>query len=89
MSGALLADPGGKTMAVMSAPDKPTDADAPAPENPWPARLKAIRDRHGLTQEEAAARINAPLGTWRGWEQGRRRPNPMIQRLIELAFPDG
>ena len=54
----------------------------------WIARLKSLREFYGLDQAEAASRINAPLGTWRNWEQGRRVPSPMIVKLLELAFPE-
>lgn len=65
----------------------------PATGNPWPERLKALRIHldtpdKPASQEEVAARINAPLGTWRNWEQGRRVPNAMIVRLLELTFPE-
>jgi DNA-binding transcriptional regulator YiaG len=68
---------------------KPRPRSAP---NPWPDRLRDLRRIYGtrgvaITQEEAAERINCPVATWRGWEQGRRKPNPMIVRLLELQFP--
>lgn len=59
----------------------------PAP-NPWPGRLKRLRERHGLTQTEAAARVGTGLRTWQNWEYGRTRPNPMIAKLLDLTFPD-
>jgi DNA-binding transcriptional regulator YiaG len=55
--------------------------------NPWPAKLKALRQHYGLTQQQACEEITAPLSTWRGWEHGRRRPSPMIDKLLRLAFP--
>ena len=59
---------------------KPTD---------WPSTLKALREFYGgITQREAAARIEAPFGTWRNWEQGIRKVNPMMARLIRLSFPE-
>jgi DNA-binding transcriptional regulator YiaG len=60
----------------------------PAGSNPWPATLGSLRAHYGISQEEAAGRIDCPLGTWRNWEQGRRVPNAMIQRLIRLTFPE-
>lgn len=61
--------------------------------NPWPTRLTALREHYGtdgkaLPQDEAAARITCSVRTWQGWEQGRRKPNPMIIRLLQLAFPE-
>ncbi len=58
------------------------------PGNPWPATLKRLRVDLGLDQVQAAERVDAPLGTWRGWEQGRRVPSPMIVKLMRLAFPE-
>jgi DNA-binding transcriptional regulator YiaG len=37
------------------------------------ADLLAWRNGLGLTQPEAAAALNTPLGTYRRWEQGTRR----------------
>lgn len=57
--------------------------------NPWPKRLHDLREFYGkITQEEAASRIDAPAGTWRGWEYGRRLPSPMIIKLLKLTFPE-
>ena len=56
--------------------------------NPWPKTLAGLRDALGLTQAEAAAKIDVPIGTWRNWEQGRRRPSPAIARLLWLTFPE-
>lgn len=44
-------------------------------------QLTEWRHRMGLTQAEAAAALNTPLGTYRGWEQGRH-PAP---GLIDVA----
>ena len=74
-------------MAVMAKKRTPAPPPEP-PANPWPARLAGIRALYKLTLDEAAARISAPVSTWNNWEYGRRRPNPMIQRLIELTFPE-
>lgn len=57
------------------------------------AELKAWRDRHGLTMEQAGARIvvdgkPATRGTWHAWESGRKVPKYAqmleIQRVTEL-----
>lgn len=55
--------------------------------NPWPARFSAMRKGAGLTQAEAADMIDAPIGTWRNWEQGRRRPPPTVVKLLRLTWP--
>lgn len=43
--------------------------------------LKELREWLGWTQEQMAAALNTPLGTYRGWEQGRY-PAP---GLIDVA----
>jgi len=53
--------------------------------HPWAVRLKGIRDRHGLTQKEAAAKIGAATRTWIGWENGRT-PSKAFQLLIDKTF---
>jgi DNA-binding transcriptional regulator YiaG len=73
----------------MKKPKKPPSAKTPpASTNPWPRRLKALRERLGLTQTEAAERIGTVLRTWQNYEYGRRQPGPMVAKLIELAFPE-
>lgn len=53
-------------------------------DNPWPARLRAIIDRFGLTREEAAKRIRVSRRAWTSWESGDQIPSPAHQLLIEL-----
>jgi DNA-binding transcriptional regulator YiaG len=60
----------------------------PAGNNPWPGRLKALREHYDISQKQAAERIDASLGSWRNWEQGLRTPSPMIVRLLKLTFPE-
>lgn len=48
--------------------------------------IKAIRARLGLSQAQFAARFGVSIGTLRGWEYGRRRPDGparMLLRIIE------
>lgn len=46
-------------------------------------RLREIRVRSGLTQEEVARRLRVtPMSVW-GWEKGRRRPS--IDQVEEIA----
>ncbi len=58
------------------------------PSNPWPATLAALRTKLDLSQQQAADRVKAPVGTWRGWEYGRRVPSAMIAELLRLSFPE-
>jgi transcriptional regulator with XRE-family HTH domain len=46
-------------------------------------RLKQLRERVGLTQEQLAERAGVPIGTLRGWEYGRREP--LLSAAGELA----
>lgn len=50
-----------------------------------PARLKRWRKQQGLTQEEAARKLNICLNTWSNWERGRTSPSKMAQALLVLG----
>ena len=56
--------------------------------NPWPKRLKALRERHGLTQAAAAAKVGVAMRTWISWENDHRQPSGPAALLIRHAFPD-
>jgi len=43
-----------------------------------------IRQRTGLSQPAFARRIGVPVGTIRGWEQGRRAPQGPARVLLAL-----
>lgn len=54
----------------------------PNPENAvTQARLKL-----SLTQEAFAKLLDTPIGTVRGWEQGRRKPPPCAKLLMRVAM---
>lgn len=44
----------------------------------------AIRARTGLSQAEFARSIGVAVGTLRGWEQERRRPDGPVRVLLAL-----
>lgn len=46
-------------------------------------RLKMLRKRKGLSQEEIAPEVGVKYGTYRNWEQGVRDPG--TEALIRLA----
>ena len=46
--------------------------------------VTAIRERSGLSQAEFARSIGVAVGTLRGWEQGRRRPEGPARVLLAL-----
>jgi putative transcriptional regulator len=47
--------------------------------------VTAARLKLGLTQSAFARLLETPLGTVRGWEQGRRRPPPCALLLMRIA----
>jgi transcriptional regulator with XRE-family HTH domain len=46
-------------------------------------RLKRLRERAGFSQPQLAAAAGVPVGTLRGWEQGRRIPG--LDAAVQLA----
>ena len=56
----------------------------PKNRNPWPARLKKLRDSHGLTNEDIAKRLRIPLRLWKSWLYDNRIPSAAAQALISL-----
>ena len=52
------------------------------------SRLKKLRDAHGLTQEQFAARYHIPLGTLRDWEQGRSEPDKPARAYLTVIARD-
>lgn len=53
----------------------------------WSAQCRALREKLGLSQSEAAARIEElSVRTWQGWELGKSAPAPWAQRLIMKEF---
>ncbi len=49
------------------------------------AHLRRLRERAGLTQEDAARRIGVSLGGYRAWEKGRV-PHPGNRRRLASMF---
>jgi transcriptional regulator with XRE-family HTH domain len=54
------------------------------PENPWPARLSALRAKLGLTQVQLAARLRISQSQLSAYQSGSRKPTRPIAYLIEL-----
>jgi putative transcriptional regulator len=48
-------------------------------------RIRQIRQRLAVTQQEFAELLNVSLSTVRSWEQGLRTPDGASQRLLEIA----
>lgn len=49
------------------------------------SRVRALRDRLGLSQPVFALALNVSVGTVRSWEQGVRVPDGPSRRLLELV----
>jgi DNA-binding XRE family transcriptional regulator len=49
----------------------------------WRKKLKEIRERLGLTQEAAAAKVGVSKHTWICWENHQRNPSSTARILIE------
>lgn len=51
-----------------------------------PARLREIRERLGLSVEQAAAKVGVRPRTWHSWElpSQKRHPSPSHEILIRL-----
>ena len=47
-------------------------------------RLRALRERLGLTPGQAAAYLGVPLATWRHWHDGLREPPAAVDRLLDV-----
>jgi DNA-binding transcriptional regulator YiaG len=52
--------------------------------NPYPAEIKAARERHALTQGAAASLIYRTARNWQQWEGGERRMDPALWELFQL-----
>ena len=50
--------------------------------------VKAIRKKTGLSQPKFAAVFKIPVGTLRGWEQGRRQPEGPAIALLHIIDKD-
>ena len=54
----------------------------------WHAWVKAYRDRHGLTHEQAAAMLGIEARTIRRWETGASQPSLNLRsRLSQILVP--
>ncbi len=53
-----------------------------APEKDTPALVKHLRRALALTQEQFAQRVGVTFSTVNQWENGRRRPQPFLQRRL-------
>lgn len=49
-----------------------------------PARVRRLRRKLGLTQEQMAERLGTTNITVHHWEHGQRAPSPMASKLIGM-----
>lgn len=56
----------------------------------FPALVRALRQRLGLTQEQLAQELGVSFSTVNVWENGKRAPLPFLRkRLLEMAKASG
>ena len=51
---------------------------------PTPEQVKAVREKLGLTQAEAAERVGVSQEAWSAWERGVRKPTRRSAMLIDM-----
>jgi putative transcriptional regulator len=62
----------------------------PKPSSYTPARVRAVRELIGASQEVFAQLLAVSPMTIRSWEQGLRRPSPIARRFLdEIAMAPG
>jgi putative transcriptional regulator len=62
----------------------------PKPSSYTPARVRAVRELIGASQEVFAQLLAVSPMTIRSWEQGLRRPSPIARRFLdEIAMSPG
>ena len=47
--------------------------------------VRALREKHGLSQPKFAALMGISVGTLRNWEQGRRKPEGSARVLLRVV----
>ena len=70
--------------AALSDPDAQPMTDAELAACIPPARLRALRERLGLTQEEFAQRFGISVRTLRHWEETRDRPQCITPAYVRV-----
>jgi transcriptional regulator with XRE-family HTH domain len=49
----------------------------------WQKKIRELRTKIGLTQEQFAAKVGVTFSTVNRWENGRGTPSPLAKRWIE------
>lgn len=52
--------------------------------NPTPETIRALRERHNLTQTQAAGLVHTTVRVWQQWEAGDRSMHPAFWELFRL-----
>lgn len=47
------------------------------------AKIRQLRSKLGLTQEQFAAKVGVTFSTVNRWESGKSKPSPLAMRQIE------
>ncbi|WP_245916025.1 helix-turn-helix domain-containing protein [Merismopedia glauca] len=50
--------------------------------------IRALRQELNLTQEQFAAELGVTFPTVNRWENGKTKPSPIAQRLIQIRLKD-
>jgi DNA-binding transcriptional regulator YiaG len=54
--------------------------------NPWPAKLKALKERTGKSHQELADIIGVSRRTWRAWLYNESQPGKLAAQLLTIRF---
>ena len=52
-------------------------------ENELARKIRELRSKLGLTQEQLAAKVGVTFSTVNRWESGKSKPSPLAMRQIE------
>lgn len=55
-------------------------------ENELARKIRGLRSKLGLTQEQFAAKVGVTFSTVNRWESGKSKPSPLAMRRIEELF---
>ena len=55
-------------------------------DNELARKIRELRSKLGLTQEQFAAKVGVTFSTVNRWESGKSKPSPLAMRQIEEFF---
>lgn len=56
--------------------------------HPTPDELRAFRERHGLTQNQAAKLVYRVSTAWYAWEAGTYKMDPALWQFVQIRKGD-